>query len=103
MNKQNKKGLVPELRFSEFEEEGEWVKKKLIDVTDKHVKWSFIGGPFGSNLKSSDYVSDGVRIIQLQNIGDAEFMDDYKIFTSEDRKSTRLNSSHVRISYAVFC
>src|SRR3989442_3211361 len=24
-------------------------------------------------------------------------------FVSEDRKSTRLNSSHVRISYAVFC
>src|SRR3989442_7851241 len=24
-------------------------------------------------------------------------------FESEDRKSTRLNSSHVRISYAVFC
>src|SRR5436309_6283935 len=23
--------------------------------------------------------------------------------TSEDRKSTRLNSSHVKISYAVFC
>src|SRR5690554_7779620 len=25
------------------------------------------------------------------------------LFTSGDRKSTRLNSSHVRISYAVFC
>src|SRR5690554_7029387 len=25
------------------------------------------------------------------------------IFAAEDRKSTRLNSSHVRISYAVFC
>src|SRR5690606_41599257 len=24
-------------------------------------------------------------------------------FNSEDRKSTRLNSSHVKISYAVFC
>src|SRR5207302_10745421 len=24
-------------------------------------------------------------------------------FTAEDRKSTRLNSSHVKISYAVFC
>src|SRR5690554_7037441 len=24
-------------------------------------------------------------------------------FTASDRKSTRLNSSHVRISYAVFC
>src|SRR5690554_6960501 len=25
------------------------------------------------------------------------------LFVKEDRKSTRLNSSHVRISYAVFC
>src|SRR5690554_7078879 len=25
------------------------------------------------------------------------------VWTFEDRKSTRLNSSHVRISYAVFC
>src|SRR5690554_7057970 len=27
----------------------------------------------------------------------------YGFITEEDRKSTRLNSSHVRISYAVFC
>src|SRR5690554_7609282 len=27
----------------------------------------------------------------------------HEIATIEDRKSTRLNSSHVRISYAVFC
>src|SRR3989442_3319430 len=26
-----------------------------------------------------------------------------QFFDGEDRKSTRLNSSHVRISYAVFC
>src|SRR5690606_40799638 len=26
-----------------------------------------------------------------------------EIFQDEDRKSTRLNSSHVKISYAVFC
>src|SRR5690554_7681746 len=26
-----------------------------------------------------------------------------KVFLAADRKSTRLNSSHVRISYAVFC
>lgn len=93
MSKQSKKGLVPELRFSEFEEKGEWVKRKLIDVTDKHVKWSFIGGPFGSNLKSSDYVPDGVRVIQLQNIGDAEFMDDYKIFTSEEKANELLSNN----------
>src|SRR6266498_5561535 len=27
----------------------------------------------------------------------------HKLCTARDRKSTRLNSSHVRISYAVFC
>src|SRR5690349_23797738 len=27
----------------------------------------------------------------------------YVYFTKKDRKSTRLNSSHVEISYAVFC
>src|SRR5690242_21021096 len=28
---------------------------------------------------------------------------DFLLFTAEDRKSTRLNSSHMSISYAVFC
>src|SRR5690606_40293422 len=27
----------------------------------------------------------------------------YAVVSTEDRKSTRLNSSHVKISYAVFC
>src|SRR5690554_7446736 len=30
-------------------------------------------------------------------------MDSHHILLRKDRKSTRLNSSHVRISYAVFC
>src|SRR5690349_24144544 len=30
-------------------------------------------------------------------------LDNFSIVISEDRKSTRLNSSHVEISYAVFC
>src|SRR2546427_9582700 len=29
--------------------------------------------------------------------------DDIKVVSTEDRKSTRLNSSHSQISYAVFC
>src|SRR5690554_1517252 len=92
--KDHKKGLmqnlfpqegenVPKYRFKEFEKDGEWVKKSLIDTADKKVKWSFTGGPFGSNLKASDYTSEGIRIIQLQNIGDGEFIDEYKIYTSE--------------------
>ena len=84
---------TPALRFPEFSSREGWHKTRLIDVADKKVKWSFIGGPFGSNLKSSDYVSEGVRIIQLQNIGDAEFMDEYKIFTSEEKANELLSNN----------
>jgi type I restriction enzyme S subunit len=85
------KQLIPELRFPEFVNDGNWGEKTLIDVTDKKVKWSFTGGPFGSNLKASDYTSDGIRIIQLQNIGDGDFLDEYKIFTSEEKADELLS------------
>ncbi|WP_037434386.1 restriction endonuclease subunit S [Serratia fonticola] len=93
MNKQEQKGLVPKLRFPEFREWKPWRKIKLIDTSDKKTKWSFIGGPFGSNLKSSDYVEHGVRIIQLQNIGDGVFFNDYKIFTSIEKANELLSNN----------
>lgn len=100
--KDHKKGLmqnlfpqegekVPKYRFKEFEKDGNWVEKSLIDTADKKVKWSFTGGPFGSNLKASDYTSEGIRIIQLQNIGDGEFNDEYKIYTSEEKANELLS------------
>lgn len=39
-------------------------------------------GPFGSNLKSSHYVDDGVRVIRLQNIGVGTFNDTDRAFVS---------------------
>jgi type I restriction enzyme, S subunit len=59
-----------------------WEPTNLGSIADPNKRWSFTGGPFGSNLKSSDYTDDGVRIIQLQNIGDGEFKDNYEVFTS---------------------
>jgi type I restriction enzyme S subunit len=41
---------------------------------------AFVDGPFGSNLKSDEYVESGVRLIQLQNIGDGYWKDDNKKF-----------------------
>lgn len=64
---------------------GEWEVKTFEDIADKKVKWSITGGPFGSNLKASEYTSEGVRIVQLQNIGDGVFNDEYKIYTSEEK------------------
>ncbi|QNX01939.1 restriction endonuclease subunit S [Acinetobacter seifertii] len=82
---------TPKLRFDGFK--GNWKVLKFIDLTDKNVKWSFVGGPFGSNLKSSDYTSSGVRIIQLQNIGDGKFLDNYKIYTSVDKADELLSNN----------
>ena len=62
----------------------DWEVKKLED-TASNEKYSFTGGPFGSDLKEDTYTDDGVRVIQLQNIGDGKFLDEYKIFTSEEK------------------
>ncbi|MBF01049.1 restriction endonuclease subunit S [Flavobacterium coralii] len=82
---------TPRFRFPEFQDDGEWMEKTIIDTADKNIKWSFTGGPFGSNLKSSDYTSNGIRIIQLQNIGDGIFKNDYKIYTSIEKADELLS------------
>src|SRR5690625_574859 len=44
-------------------------------------------------------VTNSLRALTVRN----EVRDFYGWLTTQDRKSTRLNSSHVAISYAVFC
>lgn len=56
-----------------------------FQILAKDEKYSFTGGPFGSDLKFNDYTEVGVRIIQLQNIGDGLFNNGYKIFTSNEK------------------
>jgi type I restriction enzyme S subunit len=59
-----------------------WHKKDLNHVPTNE-RYSLTGGPFGSDLKHNEYTPEGVRIIQLQNIGVGRFIDKYKIYTSE--------------------
>src|SRR5699024_11821448 len=49
------------------------------------------------------FVENGIEVLKI-NISE-EGLEDYftKLVGGGDRKSTRLNSSHVSISYAVFC
>ncbi len=68
----------------------DWEEKRLGDLASKE-KWSFTGGPFGSDLMSKDYTEDGVRIIQLQNIGDGFFDESSKIYTSKDKADQLLS------------
>ncbi|TAK86136.1 MAG: restriction endonuclease subunit S [Betaproteobacteria bacterium] len=41
-------------------------------------------GPFGSNLKSEHYVSSGIRVVRLQNIGVGVFLDSDKAYISAE-------------------
>jgi type I restriction enzyme, S subunit len=59
-----------------------WRLATLESVADPRPN-SFVDGPFGSDLKTSDYTEAGIRVLQLQNLGDGVFIDKNKIYTSE--------------------
>ena len=88
--RQIKQGAMQEL----LQPKPDWVEKALGELADTSIKWSFTGGPFGSNLKSSDYTNDGVRIVQLQNIGDGRFKLESQIYTSL-KKANELVSCNI--------
>src|SRR3712207_8786431 len=51
-----------------------------------------------------DRGDDGVVLVDVQPLGDPAVGRGQPVHVGrEDRKSTRLNSSHANISYAVFC
>jgi type I restriction enzyme, S subunit len=52
-----------------------------------YVSISRCDGPFGSGLKSGHYAETGVRVIRLQNIGWAEFVDNDQAFIDENYAS----------------
>ncbi len=63
----------------------EWMEKRLsyISAYDRN---SFVDGPFGSDLKSSDYKESGVPLIQLNNIKDGKHvLQNYKFITEKKR------------------
>lgn len=72
-----------------------WPIKRLGDLKapDKH---SLAGGPFGSNLVSHDYVSDGVPVIRGCNLpADKTFSFDDLVFITEAKADSLLqNNAH---------
>src|SRR5690625_5627645 len=48
------------------------------------------------------FVENGIEVLKI-NISEEGLEDYFTKLVGGDRKSTRLNSSHVAISYAVFC
>ena len=99
--------------LAEWRDDGENGKKpgkpkRLADVKPQHIsedlrpnypdEWgaarfgdlnlTVSDGPFGSNLKTSDYTDEGVRVIRLENIGYGEFLEDKRSFVSQEKYET---------------
>jgi type I restriction enzyme S subunit len=60
----------------------EWVWVQLNDLLPVN---GIFDGPFGSNLKTSDYTESGARVIRLENIGHLHFIGSKESFVSPEK------------------
>src|SRR5690348_10574601 len=75
-------------------------RKPVMDTMLAHPLVASVTG--SGETKTSVVLRSGIAL-DLRLVNDAEFPYLLHHFTGSDRKSTRLNSSHPSISYAVFC
>ena len=76
---------APSCKLTEFGDiPNRWLMVTLDQVATKEPN-SFVAGPFGSDLKVSDYTSTGVRLIQLQNVSEGRFDPSNEKYTSEKK------------------
>jgi len=61
---------------------------KWIEVRELMPKGGIFDGPFGSNLKTSDYRDNGIRVIRLENIGHLLFVSEKESFVSKEKYLT---------------
>jgi type I restriction enzyme S subunit len=59
-----------------------WACAALNDVLEPG---GLFDGPFGSNLKTSDYAESGVRVIRLENVANLRFIHDKHTFITEQK------------------
>ena len=64
-----------------------WKRTAIEELLPKN---GIFDGPFGSNLKTSDYTPSGVRVIRLENIGHLDFIEEKQTYISEEKYKTLL-------------
>src|SRR5690554_7680629 len=80
-------------RIPDYQRGYSWTQKELDDL------WADLTN---THLHKNSYHFTGILTLNTFNSSDLKSIKE-EGFNIVDRKSTRLNSSHVRISYAVFC
>src|SRR5699024_7012632 len=79
-----------------------FANEKSIENLDVNDFESLTGRGIRAKIDNSVYFAGNLRLINEKNINIGKYQSLTESL-SKDRKSTRLNSSHVSISYAVFC
>ncbi|MEI7880490.1 MAG: restriction endonuclease subunit S [bacterium] len=74
---------------------------RWVPVKDLVPKGGMFDGPFGSNLKSSDYTNHGVRVVRLENIGQLRFIEEKRTYISREKFGT-LTRHTVRAGDIIF-
>lgn len=59
---------------------GKWPLVPLEELSD-----TIFDGPFGSNLKSADYTTEGPRVVRLENIGTRVFIEEKRTHISDEK------------------
>ena len=78
--KQTEVGVIP----------GDW-ECSTINAIAAFARNAIVGGPFGSDLVSRDYVGDGVPVIRGQNMGSRSLEGPYAFVTPEKADSLEAN------------
>ncbi|SFC86351.1 restriction endonuclease subunit S domain-containing protein [Spirosoma endophyticum] len=69
-----------------------WPKVIVGNIADSR-KNALVGGPFGSNLVSKDYVKEGVPVIRGQNMGFRQIDGEFVFVTEEKAQALAANAA----------
>lgn len=77
------------------------VKHTTLPKIAADARNAIVGGPFGSNLVSRDYVKSGVPVIRGQNLGKGKFLGGDYVFVSKE-KAEKLSANIARPNDLMF-
>ncbi len=60
-----------------------WKSKKIAEIASQ-----VFDGPFGSNLKSADYVAEGFRVVRLENLSHLAFLEEKRTYIPLEKFAT---------------
>lgn len=87
--KRTKVGLIPE----------DWTETSVAELASP-TRNAIVGGPFGSDLVSADYVQDGVPVVRGQNMGRRHLSGEFVFVTRA--KATSLQANLARPGDLIF-